>query len=100
MEINLNNPSELTVENIKRLLESEDDSKPVQIRVTKNGLLYLSHDVGSENIENLAFRLETFFAGNEYVGPTAGADEDWVQTVFTVINENWPNPKASYIDTY
>jgi hypothetical protein len=56
--------------------------------------------VGAEDIDNLCFRLETWSAGNRYVGPDAANDDDWVDRVYKVLQENWPNPKTSYIDVF
>ena len=50
------------------------------------------------NIEDLAFRFETWTAGNAYVGPDAAKDDKWVEKVYNDLKENWPNPKSAYID--
>lgn len=66
--------------------------------MTKNGIAYLSDDVGADNIGGLAFRFETWNAGNGYCGETAASDGTWVQKVFEDLKENWPKPKSTYID--
>ena len=77
-----------------------DDSKNSQLRVSKDGRAYISYVVGAEDIDNLCFRLETWSAGNRYVGPDAANDEDWIDRVYEVLQENLPNPKSSYIDVF
>ena len=54
-----------------------DDSKNSQLRVSKNGRAYISNVVGAEDIDRLCFRLETWAAGNVYVGSDA-VNDDWI----------------------
>lgn len=98
MTIDLNNPDDFTIENVKKMIASKDDSKNRQIRVNKKGLAYISDEVGNINVEDLAFRFETLMSGNGYTGIEASNDERYVLGVFNHLKENWPNPKASYID--
>lgn len=100
MQIDLNNPKDFTIDNVKKLIASEDDSVSTQIRVTINGMLYLSREVGNVNIQGLAFRLETFDAGNGYVGIQASNDIDWIHTIHDVVSRNWPKPSSTYIDSF
>ncbi|MDO8828041.1 DnaB-like helicase C-terminal domain-containing protein [Methylophaga sp.] len=98
MKIDLNNPEEFNKNNLARLLASKDDSQHRQLRVTKSGELYLSDEVGNLNTNDLAFRIETLCAGNGYVGEIAAKDDEWIERVYTLISENWPNPKNSHIE--
>ncbi|WPR76019.1 hypothetical protein [Algoriphagus sp. NG3] len=100
MKINLNDPKEFTVENVRTLIASEDDTVHTQFRVTKDGFLFLSQDVGNRNLEGIVFRLETNGAFNGYVGENASMDDSWVTRVFNVVNENWPKPKFPYCDNF
>ena len=56
--------------------------------------------VGAEDIDNLCSRLETSIAGNGYVVPDAANDDEWIDRVYDVLQENWPNPKSQYIDVF
>jgi hypothetical protein len=98
--IDLNDPTQLTLDNVRKLIASEDDSKTWQLRVTDSGIAYLSEAVGLHALDGLAFRLETWHAGNDYVGQRAASDDSWVAGIYRVLKENWPKPKASYIDMY
>jgi hypothetical protein len=98
MQIDLNDPAALTIEAVRGLLASKDDSQDRQLRVSNDGIVYLSDTVGNEDIDNLAFRLETWDAGNSYCGAAAAADDKWVNEVFKNLKKNWPNPKSKYID--
>ncbi len=100
MKIDLNKPGKFTKEQLCLLIASEDDSRNTQFRVTTDGFLFLSLEVGNQNIEDIKFRLETNVAGNRYVGKIAAGDDDWVNRIYNVINENWPNPISTYIDDY
>lgn len=100
MQINLNDIENLTVDSVSKLIASKDDSENRQIRVTDDGILFLSDDVGSEHIEGIKFRLETWDAGNDYVGPRAALDHDWVEKVYLAIKTNWEAGRRGYIDSY
>ena len=101
VRIDLTKPGELTLENVRRLIASGDDSHHNQIRVTRDGIVYLSQDVvGNEATEDLAFRFETYLAGNDYVGVKASRDEQHVDDIFRMLRKNWPNPTSEYIDYY
>jgi hypothetical protein len=66
--------------------------------VTKQGIAFLSDEVGAKNINGLACRFETWIAGNGYCGPEAAKKDEWVKQVYEDLQENWPNPKSTYID--
>lgn len=100
MKINLNDPQDFTKDNLKKLIASEDDSVNTQFRVDSKGFLFLSEDVGNSNLEDIVFRLETNVSGNDYVGIKASEDDGWVDRIFQVISQNWPNPKGSYCDNF
>ena len=98
MRINVNNPSEFTIDNLKRLIASADSTIMTQYRVTKDGDLIISEDVGKQNLENILFRLET----NDIctVGKKASEDKLLVERIYSVIKENWPEPSFNHIDNY
>lgn len=98
--IDLTVPGALSLESVRRLLASGDDSSHTQLRVSGAGIASLSKTVGSSNINGLAFRLETWAAGGGYVGLAAVADESWVETVHRVLANNWPNPSSTFIDSF
>jgi hypothetical protein len=100
MKINLNDPNDFTFENVKYLISSEDDTVHTQFRVTKDGFLFLSGDVGNRNLDGVIFRLETNGAFNGYTGENASKNESWVKRVFNIIKENWPILKSSYYDNF
>jgi hypothetical protein len=100
MEIDLNDPNQFTKENVKRLIASGYDFVPTQLRVSKKGIAYLSHIVGVEEVEDLSFQLEKWYAGSGNVGKSAASDDEWVERIYHCLKENWPNPKCTHIDTY
>jgi len=97
MQIDLNDPQALTLDAVRELLASKDDSHNRQLRVTKDGIAYLSDKVGADDIANLAFRFETWDAGNSYCGADAALDGTWVKQVYDDLKANWPSPKSTYI---
>jgi hypothetical protein len=100
MRINLNDPNDFTLENVKKLIASKDDSKHRQIRVSTDGYAYVSDDYGNLNLDGVVFRLETFNAHNDYLGEQAAEDKTWVQRVYNVLRQNWPNPIIAYSDDF
>ena len=98
MELDLNDPNNLTIDNIRLLLASANDESNSQLRVNKNGILYISKVVGNIDTEDLLFRLEIWLAGNSYVGKKASEDTTWVNRVYQAVKSNWPNPSSDFID--
>lgn len=100
MKLDLNRPDQFTLEGVKALIASKDDSRHRQLRVTVDGVAYLSDTVGNADTDGLAFRFETWDAGNDYVGIAASQDEKWVSRIYEALRNNWPNPKSSYLDFF
>jgi hypothetical protein len=87
-----------TLPNVKALIASKDDTQHRQIRVKTNGIVFISDDFGNQNLDGILFRLETYSAGNGYLGKEASEDDSHVKMVFRQLNDNWPDPKYDYID--
>lgn len=53
---------------------------------------------------SMQLRYETFEQGNEYVGPAAAADDEWVSRLFDSLRVAWPKIKdkkdVEYIDNF
>lgn len=96
--INLNNPDEFTRENVARLIGSVLDTVNWQLRVTKGGVAFLSDVVGNRQVDSCAFGLETWCAGNNYVGFQAQHDKQWVDEVYQKLKANWPVPSGKLIN--
>ncbi|WP_439864718.1 hypothetical protein [Pseudomonas antarctica] len=102
MQIDLNNPENLTLAAVRQLIASASDDEHTQLRVTKAGIAYISsgNAVGGVDIDGLLFRLETWAKGSGYVGNVAASDEVWVMQIFNALKQNWPKPPFDYIDIY
>lgn len=100
MQIDLNDPAQLTPEQVRQLLKAGNDCIHNQLRVTRGGTAYLSQVTGGRELDGLLFRLETWAAGSGCVGPESADDERWVQQVYNVLRNNWPKPASDYIDIY
>lgn len=98
MAIDLTQP--FTTSDVANLLASQSDTQDWQLRVTSAGIADLSSTVGSSNIKGLSFRLETWLAGNGYVGAEAAADPAFVARIEKVLRDNWPSPSSTYIDVF
>ena len=94
VQIDLNNPDNLTLDAVRQLLASASDDEHTQLRVTKGGIAYISSGtaVGGVDIDGLLFRLETWAKGSGYVGNVAASDEVWVRQIFNALQQNWPKP--------
>ena len=66
MPIDLKIPGALTHQSVAALLALASDKTNTQLRVTKDGIAFISStNVGADNIEGLAFRIETWSAGSD-----------------------------------
>jgi hypothetical protein len=100
MRINLNNTGEFTIESLKKLIASGDDSVKTQFRVTNDGFLFISKVVGDMEVDDIKFFYDTNGIGNGFVGKKASEDEDWLNLIFNSVNENWPNPSSKHIGNF
>ncbi|QKZ05889.1 MULTISPECIES: hypothetical protein [Pseudomonas] len=100
MRIDLNDPTDFTLDAVRRLIAAGDNDVHNQLRVSKAGIAWLSTTVGGTDIDDLRFRLETWAKGSGCVGPIAACDDVWVRQIFNALRENWPNPPLDYIDVY
>lgn len=96
------NVETMTLDQFRELIASGDDNHRNQIRVSISGDVYLSQDItGAMQLDGVAFRLESFDAGNKYVGKEAAEDDRLVIPMYKAIKENWENgAKRTYIDDW
>ena len=105
VQLNLNDPNDLTLSGVRRLIASGDDTMHNQLRVTKSGIAHFvswsPYEEGPRPDDpNILFRLETCCAGNDYVGIDAAADDTYVRRIYNCLKSNWPNPAFPYIDQF
>lgn len=86
------NINSMTINDLRELIANGNDKHNNQIRVTKDGEVFLSQDVvGKMNLKNIAFRFETFGKNKGDVGPEAAKDDIFVEKIFKVLKSNWKN---------
>lgn len=98
--IDLNDPKQFTLNGVKGLIASKNDSEDRQLRVTKSGIADLSDTVGADDIDDILFRFETWDAKNDYVGVDASNNDEWVLRIYTALRENFPTPKYRRLEIY
>jgi hypothetical protein len=101
-----------TIEQLRELVRQCDDSAGHHVLwVKKTGDVEISRipgdqtPVGFEKAHpEMQLRLETFQAGNEYVGPEAASDDDWISELFESLRKEWQKakgkPGVAYIDKF
>jgi len=94
MTIDLNKEDEYTFENFQKLMASKDDSQHRQVRVTYEGIVFLSDTVGSSNLNGILFSLKTFTQGCDDVGEDAANDKGHAMRYFRGL-ENYPELKEN-----
>jgi len=55
-------------------------------------------DGGGRDLDGVKFRLETYDAGNGYVGGAAAEDGKWVKDVYETLRDAWLNDRRGYVD--
>ena len=106
--MNLNtNP---TPDQLRELLRRCDDTSGHHVLwVKENGDVVLSRLPGKRPVESfdhdhpeMRMRFETFLAGNEYVGPEAAQDDEWVSELFERLLREWTKargkPEVAYVN--
>lgn len=102
--MNLNHPK---IDELRHLLENADDKEDSHMMwVARDGVVHLDPLEGSSPLrlstqhEDMAFRLETFVAGNGYVGAAAAVDDDWVSRLFRALVSHWREGTRGYVDVF
>lgn len=85
MKIYLLNPDGFTRADVKALIASWNDSVDWQLRVTKDGFAYMSHIIGRNELEGVAFYAGAYMAGKGFSGPTAASDPQWIEKIYQVL---------------
>ncbi|MEQ6168994.1 hypothetical protein AAOE16_17475 [Ekhidna sp. MALMAid0563] len=100
MRVDIKDDKEFTIDSVRELTKTVDDSETTQFRVTTDGFLILENIDHNKEHVGILFRLEPNGAYNGYAGPKAAADNSWIQRIYNVVRKNWPNPESPYIDIF
>lgn len=100
------NYQEGTTVNIKNLTESAyrflianaNDSIAHQLRVEWSGNVYISTITASEDLKYVKFYWETWNARNDFVGPFAASNAEYIRHGWESVKRNWENGDEGYID--
>ena len=98
MRIDLNNPDEFTLANVRQFIASGDPTREAQLRVSLRGWVDFAKADEEQGVDNIAFELAPWSPEDRRVGPEAAADDQWVLRVFEVLRDNWPDPRSRLID--
>ncbi|NOJ40883.1 hypothetical protein [Bradyrhizobium australiense] len=94
----MNKPETFTIDAVRELIASKDDSQHRQLRVGEDGHVYLSDVIGNLELEGVRFALTTWLQGNDYVGAQAARDEKWVGDVYKAIDHHWTSGTRGVTD--
>ena len=91
-----------TVDALRELIEAANDREGHHILwVTKDGDVHLSVLSQSQSAvgfqaehPEMQLRLETFEAGNDYVGQAAARDDQWMNELFDALTKEWSKARG------
>jgi hypothetical protein len=95
-----NNP---TKEQLADLLRPCDDraahhvlwvDRAGEVHVTKVEKKWPPPEPGADVLDHALVRFETFRAGNDYVGPEAAADDEWLAYALEWLTREWGSAKS------
>ena len=89
----------LTMDQLREMIRSGDDSKANQIRIKSDGTIFLSNIVGLDCLIGIAGRFEVFQPNNGYVGEGAAKNERYIKRLFLTIKD-WIDHPRSFIDIW
>jgi hypothetical protein len=91
MKIDLKDSS-FALENVRALLAAKDDSQNRRLRISE------TDDVENLNLSGVKARFETWGAENDYCGPNAAADGQYVQDIYDDLQAVWQRGLRGLID--
>lgn len=102
---NYNECKTVNVKNIteaiyKDMLSNANDCISHQLRVDWSGDVYISTITGAEEIDDVKFRWESWDPGNEYAGPFAASDHEYVKQSVDSLKKCWEDGVRGYCDYY
>jgi hypothetical protein len=65
------------------------------VHITKVAKTWPPPEPGSDVLNNALVRIETFRAGNGYVGPEAAADDEWLTDALDWLMRDWATAKSN-----
>lgn len=77
---------------INLIKECDDRAGPHVLWVARNGDVNLSRETPPDS--DLQLKFVAFEAGNEYVGPKAAEDSDWIKELFAILKKKWREAKG------
>jgi hypothetical protein len=98
-----------TKEQLKNLIAAQDDEAGDHMHwVSVEGEVFLETVPESltpaghaESLDGrMLFRLETMRAGNDYAGPRAAEDKEWIDRVYAALVTNYEQGVRGYVDTF
>jgi hypothetical protein len=98
MKIDLNDGNQFTLDGVRRLIASCDDSENRQLCVSMGGVARICKT--GEPWNDVSFKLASWGAGMDYCGVDASLDDEWVSIVYFSLKANWPKPVSKVIDFY
>lgn len=102
---NYNECKTINIKNIteaiyKDMLANANDCIAHQLRVDWSGDVYISTITGSEEIDDVKFRWESWDPGNGYAGPCAASDYEYVRQSVASLKKCWEDDIRGYCDYY
>jgi hypothetical protein len=95
MEENMNLDDSPTKEQLRELLaECNDRAGDHLLWVDKTGDVRISIVPPRPKADEMQLQYENFEKGNEYVGASAAADDQWVSQLFESLLKEWPKAKG------
>ncbi len=106
--IDINDPTQRTKGNVRRMIASGDERQHSQIRLRKDGRLYVAHVLFSEDrLQGVLFRSQIYTAGENRVGLAAAEDTEYIREVceglkklheaYETLKTEWPRPRDHLI---
>jgi hypothetical protein len=97
-----------TLDQLRDMLRSHDDRAGDHVVwVTRSGDVRLDRLPRGGNVHefvaahpDMQLRLETFQAGNGYVGPEAAGDDAWIAELFGWLTRTWSEAKGRQLVVY
>ena len=99
-ECRMVNIKDITESIYKDMIANANDCIPHQLRVDWSGDVYISTITGSEEIEGIKFRWESWDARNGYVGPRAASDHEYIKQSVESLKQCWEDGIRGYCDYY
>jgi hypothetical protein len=96
VDVTVDIKQDFTIDKLRQLIASRNDDQDRQLRVSNDGIIYIEDDPHRNGLTEAHCALNIWNEGEGYLGHDAAQEDQFMNSIFKVLQNNWPERKAAY----